>query len=544
VDVALRADRLVRARRIRASDDRLARVAALRAGRIVALSAQPNDLDALVGPNTDVIDCGDLTIMAAFSDAHEHLMEAARNEPLVQMDGISSIEQMIQAISTRAERAADGDWVMTSMAWHESDLAENRMPTIEELDAASSTHPVLVRRGGHLGAANSAALAIAGVAPDTAWPGGTIGRRADGTPDGSLEGGAVYRVLAFAPPLSDDALLDGLRSASATYASLGVGAIREAMISPHELGLYQTCAERGELSVRARPLIRVPEDLGIDGQHAFVDALGMHSGFGSDLLRVWGLKFVLDGGVEGGALESPYTNDPTQQGHLNWAPDDMADVMSAAVANGWRVGTHAAGDRAVRTLLDVYERVQGAVTGIAPDALVVEHALLSSPEQRARAVSMGIPITVQHTLLWNMGSEMLTTWGADRTANVNPLDDWIARGATLAVGTDLARPVNPLLNVWGMVTRGTRNAGIQGAQHAIDRAAAIDLYTRGSAALDREASWRGVLAEGYAADLIGYRDDPFEAPLEELPDLTPALTLVDGRVVHDADARAAATAAG
>jgi predicted amidohydrolase YtcJ len=346
-------------------------------------------------------------------------------------------------------------------------------------------------------------------------------------------------VLESAPAASDEVVIDGLLSASAAYAALGVASIREAMISPHELGLYQSCAARGALCVRARPLIKVPENTGTDAQAALVDGLGMHSGFGDDLLRVWGLKFVLDGGVEGGALEAPYANDPQQTGHLNWDIDDMVEVVTHAVIGGWRVGTHAAGDRAVRTILDVYERVQGSVPNIAADALVIEHALLSSPEQRARATAMGIPITVQHALLWNMGSEMLTTWGPERTADVNPLDDWIARGATLAVGTDLARPINPLLNVWGMATRGTRTAGVQGAAHAIDRSTAIDLYTRAPAELDREASWRGALAVGYAADLVAYRDNPFDAPLDALPTLTPAFTLVGDRVVHDRDGRAA-----
>src|SRR5262249_30678127 len=262
---------------------------------------------------------------------------------------------------------------------------------------------------------------------------------------GLLEGSAVYRVLAYAPPVSDSATLAGLATASATYASLGVGTIREAMISPHELGLYQQAYEQGQLSVPARPLIRVPDNIGVDAQDAVIDGLGIHSGFGDDYLRVWGLKFVLDGGVEGGALEAPYTNDPTQSGHLNWTVDDMVAVMTHAVTQGWRIATHAAGDRAVRTVLDAYESVQHNVPGIPDDALVIEHALLSSPEQRARAVAMGIPITVQHALLWNMGAEMLQTWGPDRTADVNPLDEWLATGAQLAVGTDVARPINPLL---------------------------------------------------------------------------------------------------
>jgi predicted amidohydrolase YtcJ len=211
----------------------------------------------------------------------------------------------------------------------------------------------------------------------------------------------------------------------------------------------------------------------------------------------------------------------------------MTEVCTEAVRRGWRIGTHAAGDRAVRTLLDVYEGVVAATGPLPPWTLVIEHALLSDRAQRERAVRNGFGITVQHTLLWNMGSEMLTTWGPERTRRVNPLDDWLALGTSLAVGTDLARPVNPLLNVWGMATRGTRAAGIQGAEHAIGVADAIRLYTVGTAELNGDQDKLGSLTPGRLADVVAYPADPLAISPGDLPGLTPVFTMVGGRPVHD-----------
>jgi predicted amidohydrolase YtcJ len=118
----------------------------------------------------------------------------------------------------------------------------------------------------------------------------------------------------------------------------------------------------------------------------------------------------------------------------------------------------------------------GAAGGPGPGKLVIEHALLAPAQQRARAVRLGIPITVQHALLWNMGSEMVATWGEDRTREVNPLDEWLDDGATLAAGTDIVRPFNPLTNLWDMVTRRTKTAGAQGVEHGIPRDKAIELH--------------------------------------------------------------------
>jgi predicted amidohydrolase YtcJ len=187
----------------------------------------------------------------------------------------------------------------------------------------------------------------------------------------------------------------------------------------------------------------------------------------------------------------------------------------------------------VRTLLDVYEAVAAEVAPPPPWTLVIEHALLSDAEQRARAVRGGFGVTVQHPLLWNMGSEMLIAWGPERTRRVNPLDQWLAASADLAAGTDIVRPFNPMTNIWGMVTRGTKAAGIQGPEHAIDVGTALELYTMGTARLNHEQGRLGSITPGKLADIVAYPIDPFTADPDDLAELTPTFALVDGRAVHD-----------
>jgi predicted amidohydrolase YtcJ len=510
------------------------RAVGVRGAEIVAVSGEPDGLDDLAGGATAIVDASDLTLLPAFADSHEHLMEASRNSFLVPVGEARSVAEFASLISTSARDAAAGEWILTAMDWHESNLAENRLPTMVELDAAAPEHPVLARRGGHFAIANSAALRAAGIGADTPDPpGGKIGRLADGTRDGALEGGAVYQVAAFAPAPDRAQLAAALGSTTAAYAALGVGTIREAMINLDELLAYQDARERALLSVRVRPLIRVGSELTTDQAIGLIDGLGARSGFGDDWLRIWGLKFVMDGGVEGAALEQPYTNDPSNVGHLNWDPDAMAKVSVEAVRRGWRIATHAAGDRAVRTLLDVYEAIVEEVGSLPPWTLVIEHALLSDAGQRARAIRGGFGVTVQHPLLWNMGSEMLVTWGPERTRQVNPLDEWLAAGADLAAGTDIVRPLNPMTNIWGMVTRGTKTAGIQGPEHAIDLSTALQLYTLGTARLNHEQHRLGSITPGKLADLIAYPTDPLAANPDDLPELTPAFTMVGGRAVHD-----------
>ena len=536
----MRLDYLINAAAIHAMTGAVYRSVGLRGTEIAAISPEPDGLDDLAGPDTVRADLGDLTVLPAFSDSHEHLMEASRNTLLVPVEKARSVAEFTSMVSQAARVAPPGKWILTSMGWHESNLAENRLPTGAELDAAAPGHPVFARRGGHLAVANTLALQTAGVGRDTPDPpGGKIGRLPDGRPSGVLESAAVYQVAAFAPAPSADELAGAIGTRSGEYAALGVGTIREPMVTLDDLLAYQQ-AWRGELlNVRVRAMIRVGHELSAADALALIRGLGTWSGFGDDWLRIWGLKFVMDGGVEGGALEQPYANDPANSGHLNWDPAAMTEVCTEAVRRGWRIGTHAAGDRAVRTLLDVYEGVVAQTGSLPPWTLVIEHALLSDRAQRERAVRGGFGVTVQHPLLWNMGSEMLVTWGPERTRQVNPLDDWLALGASLAAGTDIARPFNPMTNVWGMATRGTKSAGIQGPEHAIDVPTALRLYTLGSAALNGEAGRLGSVTPGKLADLVAYPLDPLTAELDDLADLKPVLTIAGGRATYDPDKRLA-----
>src|SRR5262245_57079095 len=202
----------------------------LRGAEIVAASPEAAGLDDLVSGGTLVVDAGDLTFLPGFADAHEHLLEASRNATLVPVDRARSLGEFVTMVGDAAAGLTPGAWVLTSMAWHESNLAEQRMPTGAELDDVAPGNPVLARRGGHLAVANAAALGAAGIDASTPDPpGAVIDRLPDGRPSGILEGGAVYAVAAFAPPPTRADLTAGLQRATAEYAALGVATIREAM---------------------------------------------------------------------------------------------------------------------------------------------------------------------------------------------------------------------------------------------------------------------------------------------------------------------------
>ena len=97
--------------------------------------------------------------------------------------------------------------------------------------------------------------------------------------------------------------------------------------------------------------------------------------------------------------------------------------------------------------------------GLPPGTLVIEHAFLADAQTRARAVRLGVGITVQHPLLYSLGGNLVRYWGPDRASQVMPVRAWVDEGALIAAGSDAnVGFFDPLLSIWGLVTRGTRTA--------------------------------------------------------------------------------------
>jgi len=530
------ADVVIRAGRIytMSTNGSIQRALAIRDGVIGAMSDRPDGLDGLISSTTHIVDDSALTILPAFNDTHNHLLEATRNATFVPVNRAHTVAEFIGLVRDRAAHTPPGRWIQTSNAWHEQQLAERRLPTASDLDQATTDHPVLARRGGHMAVLNSRGLHEAGISAATPDPpGGHVGRRADGAPDGILEGGAQYALVRVPQqPIAEQ--IDGVEQSCRQFTAAGIGIVRDPVVSADGMRLYQAAADAGRLSLRVRPLLLMSPTGSVAERISQLDGFAIRSGFGNDWIKVWGLKFVFDGGPEGGALEEPYANDPAFRGHLNWDPDEMFAVMHAGVQRGWRIATHAIGDRAVRTLLDIYERLATANPTMRPRTLTIEHAFLADPEQRKRAIALGVHITVQPALLHSLGESLVKLWGAERTRTIMPVRAWLDEGAELSAGTDY--PIGfyePIRTVWGLTTRGTKTVGVQGAESAIDRPTAFHLSTVAGSLLSDEGSQLGSLAPRRFADLVGFRVDPLTCPTDDLWDLKPALTLVAGRAAFD-----------
>jgi hypothetical protein len=509
------------------------RVLAVRGDRIAALSPDPRALDHWVTARTTVLDLPGATVLPAFDDTHTHLVFAGDGAHDVPVHQARTVSEFLDLIRQRARTTPEGRWIRTTANWQELNLAERRMPTAAELDRATDRHPVLVRRGGHNAVVNPYALRLAGITEDTPEPpGGVIGRDGDGRLNGRLIDNATGLVERLVPAPEQARRVDGLRLASSRYAATGIGTVRDCMVTLDDYATLRAARQQGALSTRVRALISAVGLTGAAQVEELLDAMADWRYSADPWLRVWGVKFMIDGGLEAGATEEPYACDHGFRGTLTWEPDALVEAVEAVVRRGWRAGTHAYGDRAVRTLLDVYERVLRRNPGLPAGTLVMEHGGLAGAEQRARAVALGVPVTIQQPLLHDTAEVELGFWGPERVAALFPARGWLDQGALVTAGSDF--PVGrfgAMRSVWGMTTRQTV-IGVQGPQHAIGYDEAIALHTTQAARLLCEDHLRGTLTPGRLADLTVWDQDPAHCRTDSLRDLDPTHTLLGGRLVH------------
>lgn len=524
-----RADLVIRAGQVHLMTGRgdVHRSIAESGSRIVATDADPHGLDELIDVGTTVIDDPALSVFPGFFDTHNHQLLAARDGESVDLDRATSIAELIAAIRDEASRVPAGDWIVTSRSWHESNLAEGRLPNAGELDQATDRHPLLVRRGGHVAVANTAALTLAGITREAPDPErGTVVRDAAGNPTGvMIEAPAFAALEALVPALSVQDQVRLLAAQCARYNAAGITAVRDPGLVPDELEVYSSLQRQGGLSTRTRLLMWAMSH----AQAQLAVAAASAAGLDHPMLRIEGLKIVVDGGIEAAALNEPYATNPDFCGHMLVPAAELTEIVELGLGSAWKVACHAVGDRAITNVLDVFTGALQRHPHLSPRRLSLEHGLLASPEQRARAAALGICVTVQHPLLYSLAANMRRYWGDERTALANPIRGWVDSGATVGAGSDCnVAPFNPMLSLAGMTTRETRSAGIQGPDQAIDLYDAIRLYTAAAAHITGDEAKQGRLVPGLRADIVAFTSDPFTLASEELADLTPANVIVDG----------------
>jgi predicted amidohydrolase YtcJ len=529
----------------------VAQAAAVRDGVFVAVGRDA-EVRALVGPSTRVVDARGRSVLPGLIDSHVHALMVAEAEARGAFRDLRSIGEIQDWFRERAAAAAPGTWLWSPRVFP-TRLRERRLPTREELDAAAPRHAVAVDAA-YAFVLNTAALAAAGIGPDTAAPaGGAIVKDAAGRPTGLLRnvGGLLDR---YRPEARPERLLDALEQVHARYLAAGITSVIERLADPPGYRAYAALHDAGRLRVRATVTIRVAADGSEKGTEAFLDALPFRFGEGDDRLRVGPLKIFADGGILAGTafMREPYgetaaalygQSDPAYRGFLTLTPEQMKTIVRAAHRRGWPMVAHVTGDAGVDAVLDAFAAAD-ADRPIRDRRFTLLHAYFPHEDAARRAAALGVAVDTQPAWYYKDADALLPALGAERMRRFIGLREWLRAGVTVALNTDhmfgldpdrSLNPYNPFLTMGTAVTRLTEGGQVMGPEQAVSREEALRMMTRDAAFLSFDEGRKGSIETGKLGDLVVLSGDFQGCPPEKIRELRAVVTVLGGKVVHQAD---------
>ncbi len=508
---------------------------AVRDGRILALG----DDDALApcaSSRTRILDLHRHTVLPGLIDVHTHAMQWAKGILRGEIDAgypaVRSISEIMQAVAHSAASLPEGQWIVGS-GWDDAMLAEQRYITRQDLDRASPNHPVLLTHVSvHLVAANSAALKLANITKDTDDPqGGVIERVASGEPTGILKDTAMELVTALLPKDPPDMDVRAAKLISERATEVGLTTLHDIFILPEEMRGYQEARRRDWLKVR----VQMSPRIGTMADAEKLAEMGVHTGFGDDLLKFGAAKMFADGGMGArtAAIYPPgVIGEPGNLGVLLWTPADMQRAHLLAARAGWQLETHAIGDRAVDEVLDSYAAVIQQL-GLKDHRFRIVHAGISTPAVQKRMRELSVVVDGNPAFVYWIGS-WFAKYGPERVRWSYPAKSYIESGIVEAAGSDVpVTTLSPWWGIWAAVVRRELQSGrILAPEERISVEQALALYTCNGAFAGFEENSKGSLEPGKLADFVVVDRDVLAVPADELKDVKVLQTFVNGQSVY------------
>ncbi|MEM1312909.1 MAG: amidohydrolase [Pseudomonadota bacterium] len=515
---------------------------AVRDGVFVAVGAD-DEMRALIGPFTQVIEARGQRVIPGLNDSHTHAIRGAVNYNLeVRWDGVDSLEEGLHLLREQAERTPEGQFIRVAGGFSEFQFKEKRLPTVAELDAVAPNHPVLIHHLYKLTLLNTKAVEYFGYdrPGHPTYPGGIIEKDAGGNATGRVlaapSGLVMYKTLSAAPKLS---IRDQINSSLHYFDALnglGVTSVSDAggggMDFP-DADPYQVVRW-----LRANDLLTTRI-----GYHSFPQNKGeelsdyqrwtadIRAGSGDDML-----KFVGAGENLGWASYDYEIFADARPDIDADAEDYQTQVMTVLGEGEWPFRQHITYEETGDRLLPVYEDVaKGA--GLTP-GWFVDHVETFSQRNLERIAALGGGIALQNRIQFQ-AEDFIANYGTEalkKTPNFRAILDL---GVPVGGGTDATRVTsfNPWFSIQWMTT-GLSRGGIAMYDDAnlLTREEALRLWTTGSAWFTGDAGRKGAIAPGQMGDFAVLDRDYFAVTDAEIAKLKSDLTVLGGEVVYGAGA--------
>lgn len=521
---------------------------AVRDGQFV-FAGSSADARQYAGPETQVTDLAGKMAMPGINDAHVHpVMGATQSLYECQFPIESNPDQIADALRACVEKNPDAGWVIGgqwgSGFFQQYDIGSPRA----WLDAISGDKAVSLNDDSHHNAwFNSKALALAGITRSTPDPeGGSIGREADGEPNGLLFETAARVGQKAMPDWSAEQYIAAVQEVMRIARGFGITGMKDA--GAYESGAmdaYHTVdTELGGLTLHLAADIRTPygprtEPLDIAEIERVRDA------YASTHVHTEFVKIFLDGvptpARTAGMLDAYLPDDVHGDhftGNLHVGPEALTNDLIALDAKGFTVKMHAAGDGSVREGLDAIEATRKA-NGDSGLRHELGHAGYIAPVDIPRFAALNAVADIS-PVLWYPSPiiDAIISALGPRGEKYFPVRDLLDSGALVVAGTDwpaVAPNANPWVGIESLVSRRDpygRREGQLWPEQAVTLEEAIRIYTLNGARALRLDDVTGSIEVGKSADFIVLDRNLFEVPIDDVSETEVVMTFFEGRSIY------------
>ncbi|MDR3303992.1 MAG: amidohydrolase [Treponema sp.] len=508
-------------------------------GERISAAGSNAEMRALAGDAATSIDAEGRLLLPGFHDSHLHLQAFGRNVHLIDVHGVTSIDEMVaQARAALLRLHPEKGSIVHGSGWNQEEFAagEKRYPNRFDLDRISTEHGViLLRICGHTISVNTKALEIIGLMGQNLPA--ELERDAAGTPLGVFHENTVECIRRIIPPLTDAETQAHLEYAFSYALSLGLTSLdsNDVFDDNYEqtVTAYRCALATGKPAPRIRMqcCARKPAVL----ETLIKRGLTTNANMGHPLLTMGPVKLFADGSLGGrsAALRAPYADAPAHSGFLLLKTAALADTVRYADRHGFQVIIHAIGDAAIAQVVACFE----AVT--TPHHNPLRHGVVHSEVMAAdlfeRMACRDILVFSQPVFLTHDIAFARARLG-ERARFVLPSATLLRSGIRTSYGTDSpVESMNPLEGIACAVRRVSPlapDAPCFFPEERVDVYSAVDAYTAESAYAGFAEGAKGRIQAGYLADLTLLDRDIFTIAPEEIAHTHVCLTMVGGEVVY------------
>jgi predicted amidohydrolase YtcJ len=495
------------------------------------------DLERFRSPATKLIDAEGRTIVPGLNDSHTHFIRGGLTySQELRWDGVPSLAIALRMLKDQAQRTPAPHWVQVIGGWTPGQFTEKRLPTLDEINAATGDVPCYVMHIYDRGFINKAGLRVLGFTKETPNPlGGVLERDSEGNPTGLVilvsSIASLLGIFARIPKLQADEQIVSTRHFMRELNRLGITSVIDAggggQNYPDNYQAIAKLAADKALTLRiGYCLFAQQPGKELDNYRQWVTQV--KPGEGDDYFRMMGAGEYM----VWAAHDPPNFNKDVPVPPAS-AEEQLAEGVKLVTSHGWPFRLHANYDVTAQRLMRAIEAAHREVP-VDKVRWAIDHGEGLTPQTLERIAKLGGSVAIQNRMSLD-GDGFVARWGKEAAADAPPIGRMREMGIRLCCGTDGNRAAshNPWVGIHWLITGKTAGGTrLNADRNLLDRTEALRLYSAAGAWFTSEEDKKGTLEPGKWADFAVLSDDYMAVAEDRIPQISSVMTVVGGRVVY------------